>query len=197
MRGGHHTSLRSQAGTESMHMQSNETRPPVRVWDLFVRIFHWGLVACVLVNFFIIDDGETVHQAVGYIASGLVVARLLWGFVGTRYARFDNFFPTPARLRAHLAAIRAREDVFTPGHNPLGAVMMLALMALVLALGLTGALQTTDAFWGEEWLEELHEGLAGTLVGLALVHALAAIVMGRLEHVNLVGAMISGVKRRK
>ncbi len=86
---------------------------------------------------------------------------------------------------------------FQPGHNPLGALMMLALMALVLALGLTGFLQTTDAFWGEEWLEEIHAGLAATLIALAGIHAAAAIVIGRLERVNLVGAMITGIKRTR
>ena len=71
------------------------------------------------------------------------------------------------------------------------------LMALVLALGLTGYLQTTDSFWGEEWLEELHEGLAETLLGLAGLHAAAVIVMGRLERTNLIGAMITGIKLRR
>ena len=108
----------------------------------------------------------------------------------------QNSEPTPARLRAHLAAIRAGRHDFQPGHNPLGALMMLALMTLVLALGLTGFLQTTDLFWGEEWMEEIHEALAAILITLAGIHAAAAIVMGRLERVNLVGAMITGVKRR-
>ena len=168
-----------------------------RVWDPFVRVFHWSLVSCVVLNFFVVDDGETLHQLIGYIASGLVVARLVWGFVGSEHARFTSFFPTPARLRAHLTAIRAGRHDFQPGHNPLGALMMLALMALVLALGLTGFLQTTDAFWGEEWLQEIHGALAATLIGLAGLHAAAAIVMSRLERVNLVGAMITGVKRRQ
>ncbi|HNC68587.1 MAG TPA: cytochrome b/b6 domain-containing protein [Thauera aminoaromatica] len=169
----------------------------LRVWDPFVRVFHWSLVSCVILNFFVVDDGETLHQFVGYTASGLVVARLVWGFVGSEYARFANFFPTPVRLRAHLAAMRTGRRDFQPGHNPLGALMMLALMALVLALGLTGFLQTTDAFWGEEWLEEIHEALAATLIALAGIHAAAAIVMGRLERVNLVGAMITGIKRTR
>ena len=82
-----------------------------------------------------------------------------------------------------------------PGHNPLGALMMLALMALVLALGVTGWLQGTDAFFGEEWLQELHEGLANTLLMAAGVHAAAALVMGRLQRVTLVRAMVTGVKR--
>ena len=168
----------------------------VRVWDPFVRIFHWSLVACVFLNF-LVEEGETLHKGIGYAASALVAARIVWGFIGSRHARFADFFPTPARLRAHLAAIRAGRHDFQPGHNPLGALMMLALMTLVLALGLTGFLQTTDLFWGEEWLEELHAGLATTLIALAGIHAAAAIVIGRLERVNLVGAMITGVKRTR
>ena len=141
--------------------------------------------------------GKGLHQWTGYIACGLIVFRVVWGFVGSRYARFENFFPTPTRLRAHLAAVRDRKREFHPGHNPLGAMMMLALMTLVLALGVSGFLQTTDAFWGDEWLQDLHAFLGTALISLAGVHVVAAIVMGRLESVNLIGAMITGVKRRQ
>jgi cytochrome b len=72
--------------------------------------------------------------------------------------------------------------------------MMMALMALVLAMGATGFMQTLDAFWGEEWLQELHEILASTLIVCAGLHALAAIVMSHFERTNLVKAMVTGVK---
>lgn len=190
-----HIAATGAAGAQSM--QSTTPALPARVWDRFVRFFHWSLVSCVLANYFLVDDGETLHQWIGYFASGLIVARIVWGFVGSEHARFASFFPTPARLRAHLAAIRSGKPGFHLGHNPLGAVMMLALMVLVLALGLSGFLQTTDAFWGEEWLQEVHEILASALIALATLHAAAAIIMGRLEGVNLVGAMITGVKRAR
>ncbi len=167
----------------------------IRVWDPFVRIFHWTLVACVLLNFGVVEEGEDLHQWLGWLASGLVAARVVWGFVGTRHARFADFFPTPQRIRLHLQAMRRREPDAHPGHNPLGALMMLVLMALVAALGLTGWMQTTDRWFGEEWLMELHEALANGLMVLAGVHAAAAIVMGRLQRVNLVKAMVTGVKR--
>ena len=80
------------------------------------------------------------------------------------------------------------------GHSPFGALMMLSLMALVLLLGLTGWLQTTDQFWGVEWLQETHEILANALMVTAAVHAMAALLIGRLERCNLIAAMISGVK---
>lgn len=168
----------------------------VQVWDLFVRVFHWSLVTCVALNFAVVTDGKDIHQWLGYLAVALVTARIVWGFVGTRYARFSDFFPTPARLREHLSAMRNRQPHSHAGHNPLGALMMLALMAVVLALGVTGFLQTTDAFWGDEMMQELHEFLANGLIALAGLHAAAAIVMGRLERTNLVKAMVTGVKER-
>jgi len=170
-----------------------EARP---VWDRFVRLFHWTLVACVALNYFVVDDGKVLHQWTGYLAVALVAARTVWGFIGSPHARFADFFPTPARLRHHLAGLRAGRPERHWGHNPLGALMMLALMALVLALGVTGWLQTLDTFWGSEALEEVHELLANGLVGLAGLHAAAALVMGRLERTRLVRAMFTGTKER-
>lgn len=174
-----------------------EPHGAVKVWDPFVRVFHWSLVSCVLLNYFVIDDGETIHQWLGYAASALVVMRIVWGFIGTRYARFADFFPTPARLRHHIVAMRSGTVESHAGHNPLGALMMLALMAVVLGLGVTGFLQTTDTFWGEEWLQDLHEVLGSALIALAGLHAAAAIIMGRIERTNLVAAMVTGVKQRR
>jgi len=177
----------------------NKTATPrtVHVWDRFVRFFHWSLVTCVMVNFFVIDNGETLHQWLGYTASALVGARIVWGFIGPRHARFSDFFPTPARIRRHLADLLVGAKDHHDGHNPVGAVMMLAMLAIVLSLALTGFLQTTDAFWGEEWLQELHEGLASTLIAFAGFHAVAAILMSRIERTNLIAAMITGVKVRR
>lgn len=167
----------------------------VKVWDPWVRLFHWSLVSCVLLNQFVLEAGETAHEWTGHAASALVLARVLWGFIGSRHARFADFFPTPARLRAHFAAIRQGRPSHCIGHNPLGALMMLALMAIVLALGVTGWMQTTDAWFGEEWLMALHQGLAEGLLIAAGLHVAAAILMSRIERVNLVRAMITGIKR--
>jgi cytochrome b len=170
-------------------------RNPVKVWDPFVRIFHWSLVGCVLLNQFVLEAGETAHQWAGYIACALVLARVAWGFVGSRHARFADFFPTPGRLSAHLKAVRQGRHPQYLGHNPVAALMMLGLMLLILLLGGSGWLQGTDAFFGEEWLMELHEVLANGLLLAAGLHAVAALVMGRLERVGLVRAMITGVKQ--
>ena len=169
----------------------------VAVWDRFVRLFHWSLVGCVLINAFLLDDGETVHRWLGYTASALVLARIGWGFVGSTHARFADFFPTPARLKRHLQALRSDRHEFQPGHNPVGALMIFALLSLVLGLGITGFLQTTEAFWGEEWLQDLHETLADLLIASATLHALAAIVMGRIERTTLIKAMFTGIKEHR
>ena len=172
---------------------SNKGEP---VWDLFVRIFHWTLVSCVTVDYFLIDDGKTLHQWVGYLASALVMARIVWGFIGSRYARFSDFFPTPKRLRRHVGSLVSGKTEAHEGHNPLGALMMLALLALVLVVGVTGWMQTLDRYWGEEWLQNLHRYGGNVLVALATLHAVAAIVMGRLERTRLVRAMFTGIKQR-
>lgn len=166
------------------------------VWDLFVRLFHWTLVACVLTNSFILDDGETVHRWAGYLASALVLSRVVWGFMGSRHARFVDFFPTPARIAQHVRGLFSGHIEFHWGHNPLGALMMMALMGLVLALGVTGWMQGLDAYWGEEWLQDLHEVIGEVLLISVGLHAAAAIIMGRIERTRLLKAMVTGVKER-
>ena len=161
-----------------------------------MRLFHWSLVVCVLLNLWVVEDGEPLHEWLGYTASALVGARIVWGLVGTRHARFTDFWPTPARLSRHLRALWRGEPEHHAGHNPLGALMVLGLMALVLALGLTGWLQTTDVFWGVDWMEDLHEALAEVLMPMVGLHAVAALVMGRLERTRLIKAMVTGVKER-
>lgn len=166
-----------------------------RVWDPFVRVFHWALVGCVFLNQFLLEGGEAPHRWTGYAALVLISGRLVWGFVGSAHARFASFAPTPARVGGHVSGLlRGRVPTYV-GHSPLGAVMMLALVLLVIALGATGWLQTTDAFWGDESLQKTHETLANVLLLAAGMHGLAAIVIGRLERVRLIKAMITGVKQ--
>lgn len=167
----------------------------VRVWDPVVRLFHWTVVIAVCLNLFILKPGRLYHRYVGYVVIGAVVIRLIWGFVGTRYARFSEFFPTPSRLVPYLKALVRREEPRHIGHNPAAAVMMLVLMVLLLATGITGWMTTLDAFWGEDWLEELHGGLANAIMVLALVHAAAAIVESLRHRENLVWSMVTGRKR--
>lgn len=166
-----------------------------KVWDIVVRLFHWSLVACVAANLLLLEEGDPPHRWAGYIAVALVALRIIWGFVGSHHARFASFFPTPSRLKAHLAALQGGEHRPSVGHNPAGALMMLALLALIIGLGVSGYLMGTDRFWGEDWLKDIHEALATLLQLAVLLHVIGALWMSRVERVNLVHAMISGIKK--
>lgn len=172
----------------------NTAPAPERVWDPFVRVFHWSLLACVALDLWVLEEGDPPHRWVGYGAAALVLARVAWGFVGPRHARFSDFWPTPARLGAYLRGWRGGRPPHVRGHNPLGGLMLITLMGLVLLLGFSGWLQGTERFWGNEAVQYLHEFLADALLWLAAVHATAAVLMGRLERTRLVKAMVTGVK---
>ena len=164
----------------------------VYVWDRFVRLHHWSLVALLILDGFVLDGNDARHHWVGYAAAALVGARLIWGAVGSLPARFTSFFPTPARIRAYLSAPRQPMR----GHNPLGAVMVLLFLALVLALGATGWLMGTDTYWGDENLEALHDALAYALMGCAIAHVGGVLLASWRTRVNLPHAMLTGYKVR-
>lgn len=165
----------------------------IKVWDPLVRIFHWTLALACVLNLWLVEDGSDLHEWLGYYAAGAVVVRIVWGFIGTRYARFSSFFPTPSRLKEHLGAM-LQNKAHSIGHNPLGGLMILGLMALVLLLGLTGWMMSLDLFWGEDWVEELHEGLAEILMVLVLIHVSVVSLYSRFGKDNLIKAMWTGRK---
>lgn len=169
--------------------------PTVRVWDRFVRFFHWSLVASFFGAWLSRDDLRNLHEWLGWLALGLVAARIVWGFVGRGAARFDHFVPRPATLRAYLLAMRRGREPRHLGHNPAAAVMILFLLAAVVGIGGTGWMMTLDRWWGVEWVEELHEGLVElTLIAVAL-HVAAAVFESWRHRENLILAMFTGRKR--
>lgn len=171
--------------------------PPatIKVWDLFVRLFHWSLVLLFAVAYATGDEIERVHIAAGYAIAGLIALRILWGFVGPRHARFSNFVRPPGEVLAYLRDIvllRARRHL---GHNPAGGAMVLALLAALIATSVTGYMMTTDAFWGAKWVEEVHEALANATIALVALHVLGVVTASFAHRENLVKAMITGRKR--
>jgi cytochrome b len=163
------------------------------VWDRVVRFFHWFTVAVVVVNTFLLDEGN-IHEALGYSVAALLCVRLLWGVVGSKYARFANFFPTPTRIREHLAG-RSMERPVNYGHNPIGALMIFNLIITLVGVSLTGHLMTTNRFWGSELMEELHEGLVVYLLISVVFHVAGVLVESMRSRANLVGAMITGKRK--
>jgi cytochrome b len=167
----------------------------VRVWDPVVRLFHWTVVAGCLLDLFVVEDGEFAHRAIGYAVAAALAVRVVWGFVGTRHARFSNFVPSFGALKRYLAALGRGAEPRMLGHNPAGAVMMLLLMALLAGVSVTGWMMGLDAFWGVEWVEDLHEAIANSILVLALVHAAAALFESWRHRENLVWSMVTGRKR--
>jgi cytochrome b len=163
------------------------------VWDPLVRILHWSLAATFLGAYLLGDHGGPAHEALGYAAAAIVAVRILWGFVGTRYARFAEFVPSKARLIEYLRGLAMGREKRYLGHNPAGGVMILALLAGVIASAGTGWLIVSGA--GGGWLAEAHEACATFTLALVGVHV-AGVVFSSVRHgENLLRAMVTGRKR--
>lgn len=179
-----------------METPTQNGSPTISVWDRLVRIFHWSLVGSVVAAYIFTEDGDLPHQIVGGLALAIVIARTLWGFVGSPFARFSQFVPTPRVLVAYLQALVSRKEARFVGHNPAGAVMVLLLLVMVFAAGLSGWLLTTDAFWGVGWMQSIHKVISDALMGLALAHVCGVIYTSWRHRENLVLAMLTGRKIR-
>ncbi len=167
----------------------------VRVWDPFVRLFHWALVLSFAVAWLSSHSWEQLHDLAGYAAAALALSRVCWGVCGTRYARFSQFVRSPRIVLGYLAAIAKGNEARYIGHNPAGGAMVVALLLAMGSTAFTGWMLTTDAFWGVEWLQRLHNVLAHGILVLVLLH-LAGVTLASFRHrENLVGAMIFGQKR--
>lgn len=187
------------------------------VWDAFIRWFHWLLVVGIgiaLTTGFQPDARMiTLHLATGAAVVALVTSRIIWGFAGGRFARFSGFLPGPATLRQHLrdlsgARVADGSSHRHLGHNPLGAVMILALLGVIAGLALTGLMIWGGVFWHGPFAAyvsyamggtagKLHKWLAIGLVALIGLHVAGALFESIRSRENLIFAMISGRKVRR
>jgi cytochrome b len=178
----------------------------VRVWDLFVRFFHWTLAFAFAVAYLTDDEMLTVHVWAGYTVTALVLARVVWGFVGPRHARFSDFVYAPravVRYVCDLLRLRAERHL---GHSPGGGAMVLLLLVFLAATVTTGLVvyggdQQAGLFarWFSvetgEAVEEIHELFANMTLALVFVHILAVIFASFAHGENLIRSMITGRKR--
>lgn len=178
----------------------------VKVWDLPIRLFHWGLAVLVAVLWLTGEFGQLdIHMVLGGWALVLVLFRLGWGFAGSPTARFTQFVRGPAAIRAYLAAARSGA-VRSIGHNPLGALSVLALLGLLAAQGGSGLFTSDDivtdgplvhlvASKTVSLLSTVHRVGAKVLLALVGLHLAAVAFYTVVKKDDLLRAMITGRKR--
>jgi cytochrome b len=165
----------------------------VNVWDPVVRLIHWTLAGAVVLAL-MSDESRSFHKAVGYVAAGLVLLRIIWGFVGPRHARFADFVKSPGAVLGYLRDVFRLQPRRHLGHNPAGGAMILALLGLVLVAAVSGWMSETDRFFGVFWVEAVHAGSANLLIGLIVAHVIGVILSSLLHGENLTRAMFTGRK---
>lgn len=177
---------------------------PVRVWDLPTRLFHWALAICMVLGIVFVKIGGNAiqwHAYCGYTALALILFRVIWGFVGSWHARFANFIPSPSKL---IAFLRGQVDGGL-GHNPLGALSVIALLIVVLIQALTGLFTDDDIFFQGPFARYVSNSTVALLTSIHrfnqyLIFALVGLHIAAISYYyfvkreNLVGPMVTGDK---
>ena len=167
----------------------------VRVWDRLVRGSHWASVLLIVVALNTHGGLLAMHRSAGYALLALLGLRIVWGLVGRGHARFANFVPSWTRLWRYLGQMLRGGEPRMLGHNPAGALMVLALIATLLAIVATGLVLDTTAYRDHRPLHAWHDGLSDVLLVLAALHVLGVAYTSIRHRENLVWAMITGRKR--
>ena len=189
-------------------MAGDSTRgESVRIWDGPTRVFHWALVVLLLVSWLTAGENMQVHRWSGYGVIGLLVFRLWWGVAGGSTARFASFLKGPKATLAYARTLGSRTPHGAPGHNPLGAwsvVAMLAALLVQVGLGLfasdidgleSGPLSHLVDFDASRVAAELHETTFRIVQGLVVLHLAAIGYYWLWKRQNLIGAMLTGKQR--
>lgn len=168
------------------------------IYDLPTRVFHWLFVLFFVVAFVVskrIDDDQprfSHHMIAGMVLLGLVGFRIVWGLVGSQYARFRSFELKPADLLRYFKGVVSGQEGTWPGHNPASSWTAVIMMFLAIALGLTGFLMTRDRAFKD--LKDIHELLANVFFAVAVVHV-AGVALHSLRHRDAIWkSIITGYK---
>lgn len=170
------------------------------VWDAFVRIFHWSLVAAFSVAFYYRESewDRLIHVYAGYTVAGLLLARIIWGFMKTGYASFRAFPLNPFHAVKYLwLTIQGRSRRFI-GHNPAGSVVIYAMLFCGLTTVISGYMVYNEGWLIDDpgYIKSLHHYVSWAWLILVILHILAVIIESILHRDNLIWAMITGCKRR-
>ena len=179
---------------------------PVHVWDWSIRVFHWSLPILLFLLWWSAGDDMDQHMLFAQILLGLLLYRIIWGFIGTPYARFGHFIYHPGRIIAYLRASLTPHKPVYLSHNPLGGVMVLVMLGTLLFQAGTGLFATDDIFYEGplysyvsgatvSWMTDWHKSwfYQGLLLIIGL-HVLA-IALYRLRGEDLVKGMLTGHKK--
>lgn len=178
------------------------------VWDLPLRVFHWLFALSIAASWATAEAGfeyMQYHFYLGYWMIGLVVFRVIWGFIGPRHARFSNFLHGPSMLLKYFRSLTGREPLIMPGHNPAGGLMVIVMMAMVALQAGTGLFASDDIAWSGPYNPAVSSSLAGKLtslhhanfnwiLGAIALHLLAIVFYWRVKKQNLVVPMFTGHK---
>ena len=171
-----------------------------RVWATSTRLLHWSLAIVTIVAWILHEGSDavmTAHEWLGYLALALVTLRLVRGFIGPLNERFGEFLAGPGRTLSYTGTIFRNKEPRYLGHNPLGALMIVALILVIMVTGITGWMMTTETFWGVGWVIELHDVFGHLLFLLVLLHVLGVVFTSFRQGENLIGSMIHGMKQAK
>lgn len=167
----------------------------ILVWDLPTRVGHWLLVVAFIVSY-LSGDGEEwrlIHVVAGFAMGGALAFRLFWGMAGTRYARFSSFLFSPREVFAYLGSLLKAKPAHWVGHNPAGSYAIYIL--LLLGIAVVGSGWAVYEEVGGEWLEEAHDVLSYTMLGVVGLHVAGVVVSSRLHRENLARSMVTGYKQ--
>jgi cytochrome b len=178
------------------------------VWDIPVRLFHWLLVLCLFGQWLtaeVLEDAMDIHFYIGYFTLGLIIFRLIWGFIGTKYAKFSSFISGPKAVISYLRSLASKHHHFTTGHNPLGGLLLPAVLILVGLQAISGLFTSDDIVSAgpyydsassgvQKVMQWLHHNIFDVLLGLVVIHLLAiAWYRWALKH-DLITPMLTGHK---
>ncbi|MEO1731525.1 MAG: cytochrome b/b6 domain-containing protein [Pseudomonadota bacterium] len=180
--------------------------PSIRVWDLPVRLCHWSFAILVPALWWSAENSQwALHKRFGVALLGLLTFRIIWGFIGTRTARFGSFVKGPRGVLAYLTG-KAGAAADAIGHNPIGALSVLALlgfMAIQVSTGLvagdpydgaTGPLNSLVSIATADALTQWHEWFYWVVLGMVVLHLSAIFFYAVVKQNDLLSPMISGRK---
>ena len=178
------------------------------IWDIPTRLFHWLLVFSITAQWVTaewLEDAMQWHFYIGYFTLGLIVFRLIWGLLGTRYAKFSQFVSSPVKTAHYAKTLFKPDSNRHAGHNPLGGWMVLIMLALLLMQAISGLFMTDDVFLDAPYYSAVSEDIASlmsrlhhqgfTIIqGLIVLHIAAIAFYALFKKQSLVPAMLHGKK---